>query len=193
MRPILQNQPQIESVSWYLLEALKRLVSAIQAGWNAQHTGDGGHTDITATSATMTGRLTTGRLNLVTVTLEEVATTSLNNLTAPNLANAGCLRIIPETNPMLITGIDSTGFIDHDMLLVINADYTLDPADIQFVPESASSTAENRFADTVASPGGGGANFVLNGARAVWLVRDIEANDSSSPTPPSARWRIVSQ
>ena len=191
MRPVLQNQPQIENVSWYLLQSLKNLIAAIQAGWNRQHNGDGGHTDVTADSATVAGRVTAGRLKLTTVTLEEVASTSLNNLTAPNLANAGCLRIIPETNPMLITGIDASGFEEDDLLLVINADFTLDPADIWFMPEDAASSAENRFADTVASPGGGGVAYVLNGARGVWLKRDRVQDDSAYGSSP--RWRIIDQ
>lgn len=52
MRPVLQNQPQIEALSQPLMQALRALVAAIQTGWKKQHNGDGAHTTVTADSVT---------------------------------------------------------------------------------------------------------------------------------------------
>ncbi len=196
MRLSLQNQPEIESLSMALARALRALVAAIQTGWNQQHRGDGSHTDVTATALTVTpGTTALGKLNLASVTYIDSGTPApVNNMTVAGLTTVSCLRIIPEAGPpMQITGIDATGRNRGDLLLVLNCDYALDPSDIQLLTENANSIATNRFAETTASPGGGGGGpYVIEGARGVWLMYDYQENEIAS-TPPGARWRIIDQ
>ena len=190
MRLSFINQPEIEALSAALAQALRALVAAIQTGWNKQHKGDGTHDDVTATSLSVTGTSTLGKVNLRSVTLTETVGMSLNNVTVAGLSAVSVLRIIPESSPMQITGIDATGRSRGDLLWVINCDYTLDPADIQLMMENANSLAANRFCETTASPTSVGGAVVIQGARGVLLMYDYQEAEVSS-APNGARWRVL--
>ena len=191
MRIGIPNILQLESLSQPLAETLRKLVASIQAGWNKQHQGDGTHGDVTATSLEVSGTTVLGKLNLRSVTYTEPGGTggTVNNLTVAGLQDVSVLRIIGETSPLQITGIDATGRTRGDLLLVLNCDYTLDPQDLQLLGENTGSTATNRFAETTAF-GGPGSTYVIQGARGVWLMYDYQEQEVSS-NPVGARWRII--
>jgi hypothetical protein len=192
MRPVLQNQPQIGGLSQALLDALRNLVAAIQTGWNKQHDGDGGHTAVTAESASVSGLTTLGKLRLNQVTLDEnllpVTGGTINNLTVDGLKDVSCLRIISVSTPLVITGIDATGREAGDLLLVLNCDDTNDAGDLWLNLEDAGSLAANRFADTTA----GTTPIVIQGARGVWLCYDYQRTGVANSTR-LPRWRVIDQ
>ncbi len=196
MRPVLQNQPQIEALSSALLGALRALVAAIQTGWNAQHKGDGTHDAITATALTVTpGVSVFGKIRLTVGNyLEPPATGGIvHNIGSQDVGIGGVsyLRINAVTNPLQITGIDATGRQQGDLLLVVNADDSLAAKDIWLLGENAGSVAENRFCDTVASASGAGGNVIIQGARGVWLVYDFQINSTVGISTPRPRWRVI--
>lgn len=192
MRPSLQFQPQIEALSQPLAQALRNMLAAIQTGWNKQHNGDGAHTDVTATSATVSGVTTLGRLVLNQVTLDEntlpVTGGTINNLTVPGLTDVACLRVLPLSSPLVITGIDSTGRVPGDLLLVLNCDDTLVPCDLWLNLEDTGSKAENRLATTAA----GTTPVVIQGGRGVWLCYDYQRTGVLNSTR-LPRWRVIDQ
>jgi hypothetical protein len=190
MRPILQNQPQIESLSQALMQSLRALVAAIQTGWNQQHNGDGSHAAVTAASASVSGLTTLGKLRLNSVTYVHTSIVgTVNDLTVAGLADVSCLRIVTENaSPLTINGIDATGRSAGDLLLVLNCDTTVStPGDHNLALEAAASVAENRFATSSASPA---SPFVLQGARGVWLMYDYQTTISAIGAR-SPRWRII--
>jgi hypothetical protein len=190
MRPTLQNQPQIGALSQALLDAMRVLVAAIQAGWNQQHAGDGSHTGVTATSATVSGLTTLGKLRLTQAEYVEPGATggTVHNISTPTLASVSCLRIVASSNPLIITGIDATGREPGDLLLVLNCDDTLSPHDVWLNTEDAGSAAANRFAETSAGTG----PLVIQGSRGVWLCYDYQRTSATSGTR-LPRWRIIDQ
>lgn len=191
MRVTLPNLQQIEGFYQPLADTLRRLVAAIQTGWNKQHQGDGSHTAVTATSLEVSGATVLGKLNLRSVTYEEPTGTggTVNNLSVAGLVDVSVLRILGETSPLQITGIDATGRSRGDLLLVLNCDYTLDPQDLQLLGENTGSVAANRFAETTAF-GGPGSTYVIQGARGVWLMYDYQEQEVNS-NPLGGRWRII--
>ena len=193
MRITLNNQPQIEALSAALKESLASIVAAIQVGWGKQHNGDGGHTAVTATSATI-GAATVGRLILTTVEFTPPFGGTVNDLTVAGLSGASHLRINTNAVPVLLDGIDATGRVRGEMLLVTNGDPTVStPGDVHMRCERATSQPGNRFAETLASPGGVGSTFILQGARSVWLVYDYQTTGTGGGSLPAPRWRIVDQ
>lgn len=192
MRLTLLNQPQIDGLLKPLGDSLRNLVAAIGTGWRTQHTGDGSHTDITATSLDVSGASRFGKIGLASVTYTDpiAAGGTVHNLTVGHLPEVSCLRIIPEANPLQITGIDSTGRERGDLLLLLNCDYDLDPADIQLLGENANSLAANRFVDTAASASGAAGTVTVQGARGVWLMYDYQERETNV-TPLGGRWRIL--
>lgn len=192
MRPVLQNQPQIGSLSQALLDSLRNLLAAISTGWNRQHNGDGGHTAVTAESATVSGLTTLGRIALSQVTLDEnllpLTGGTINNLTVNGLRDVACLRVVPLSNPLVLTGIDATGRTAGEMLLLLNCDDTLVARDIHLNLEDAGSVAANRFATTTA----GTTPVVIQGARGVWLCYDHQRTSTNNGTR-LPRWRVVDQ
>lgn len=192
MRISLLNQPQIEALSAALKESLASIVAAIQVGWGKQHDGDGAHTNVTATTVTVSDRATVGQLVLRTVDFTPPFGGVVNDLTVAGLGTASHLRINTNSNPVFIRGIDATGRVQGSVLLLTNGDPTVStPADIHLIPESATSQAANRFAETLATTGGIGATFILQGARSVWLVYDYQTTGTNGIINP--RWRIVDQ
>jgi hypothetical protein len=194
MRISIANQPQIERVSMALKQSLATMAAAIQTGWNAQHNGDGGHTAITATSATVTGPTTVGKLILNTITLPQRGLSGTeNDFDGPGLTGASHVRIVRHSNPLLLNGINASGRVPGDLLLLTNGDDSVaTPADIHIQFENAGSLAPNRFFANPASPGGG-ANFVLNGGRSVWLVYSFSQTGTSADSAPIPRWYVVDQ
>jgi hypothetical protein len=194
MRISIINQPQIEALSSALKQCLVTLAAAIQTGWNKQHNGDGGHTAITATSATVTGATTVGKLILNTITLpQRTLAGTENDFDGPGLISASHLRIINHSNPMFLNGINAQGRVPGDLLLLTNGDDSISvSADIQIQFENAGSLPANRFCANPASPGGG-ANFVLNGGRSVWLVYSFTQTGTSLNSAPIPRWYVIDQ
>lgn len=193
MRPVLQNQPQIGSVSQALLESLKTMLAAITAGWNQQHTGDGAHTAVTATSLIVTpGTTALGKLNLSSVTYVDdgLGGGVKHDVSVAGLSTCSCLRVLGESSPLQITGIDATGRTRGDLLLVLNCDYTLDPQDVWLMMENTGSMAVNRFAETTASPTSVGGAVIINGGRGVFLIYDYQEQELNS-SPVGARWRVL--
>lgn len=192
MRPVLQNQPQIGGLGQALLDSLRNLVASIQTGWNKQHNGDGAHTDVTATSASVSGLTTLGKLRLTQVTLDEnvlpLTGGTINNLTVEGLKEVSCLRVLPLSNPLILTGIDATGREAGDLLLVLNCDDTLVARDLWLNLEDAGSIAANRFATTTA----GTTPVVIQGARGVWLCYDHQRTGVANSTR-LPRWRVIDQ
>lgn len=189
MRPVIRNRPQLDPV---LQDTLDGIVIPIQAGWKKQHQGDGAHTDITATSATITGLTTLGKVRLSYVIWNDDGVAgNHNNITVAGLADVSWLRIFPGQSlgaDLEITGIDATGRETGDLLLVTNCDSgTATGNDILFHIEDANSTAENRFAASLtnapASP------FTLEASRGVWLIYDYDTANFAGPREP--RWRII--
>ena len=198
MRPVLQNQPEIGSVSAALLGALRALVAAIQTGWNTQHNGDGTHDNVTAAALSVSGTTSLGKLNLRVGNYRQPGLAgNVNDIAAQDVAmsSVSILRITHPANPLLVTGIDATGRQQGDLLLVINADETVGaPADLWLQCENAASQPQNRFAETLATPGAPGANYVIQGARAVWLVYDFQITIfGGAGSQPQPRWRIIDQ
>lgn len=190
MRLSLANQPEIEQLSMPLKQSLVALKSAIQTGWNKQHNGDGEHTNITATGLNMTaGETLLGRVRLNFVTYDNIlGGATQNDLSVAGLDQVSMLRIIPRANPMVITGIDAAGRTQGSLLLVVNADDTTSlPADIDLAMNSAASLAPNRFADSPMSPSFAG-NVRIQGAKAVWLIYDVQRTGPASS--PNLRWRV---
>jgi len=98
---------------------------------------------------------------------------------------------VNHSNPMFLNGINATGRVNGEMLLLTNADDTVAvPGDIFIQCENAGSLAPNRFVQTPASPG---ATFVLNGGRSVWLVYSFTQTGTSTNSAPIPRWYIVDQ
>jgi hypothetical protein len=194
VRPTLINQPQIESLSSALKQALATLVAAIQVGWGQQHDGDGGHTDVTASSLAVTGPTTVGKLILNTITLpQRTLVGTENDFDGPGLTGASHVRIVRHSNPLLLNGINATGRVPGDLLLLTNGDDSVSvSADIHLQFENAGSLPANRFCANPASPGGG-ANFVLNGGRSVWLVYSFTQTGTSLNSNPIPRWYVVDQ
>jgi hypothetical protein len=192
------NQPQIEALSAALKQCLVTLAAAIQTGWGQQHDGDGGHTDVTATSAAVTGSTTVGKLILNTITLpQRTLVGTENDFDGPGLIGASHVRIVRHSNPLLLNGINATGRVPGDLLLLTNGDDSVSvSADIQIQFENAGSLPANRFCANPASPGGG-ANFVLNGGRSVWLVYSFTQTGTGVPpnfnSVPIPRWYVVDQ
>lgn len=133
MRPVLQNQPQIGSLSQALLESLKTLLAAITAGWNKQHNGDGAHTAVVADSLTAPvvrsqGRFITARICDVNNPAE--ATTQplmpglgVFNIVAPGSSFFNVLRIRTNTagiEPTVVHGIATAGREEGERILIVN-------------------------------------------------------------------------
>lgn len=192
MRITLPNLPQIGNLSQPLLDSLQTMRAAITAGWNKQHNGDGAHTDVTAASLTVAGTAVFGKINLRSVTFTDTITMGgvANDLVVGGLFDVSCLRITPEASPLQITGIDATGRTRGDLLLLLNCDYDLDPADIQLLGENAGSQPANRFVDTTASASGAAGTVTVQGARGVWLIYDYQDREAAV-TPLGGRWRIL--
>jgi len=181
MRPVLQFQPQIEALCQPLVQALRAMLAAIQAGWNAQHNGDGGHTAVTAESASVTGLTTLGKVRLTSVIYSHDASPSVNDLTTDGLTNVSWLRIFPAGN-FDLTGIDATGREVGDRLLITNCS-TGGLDDITLVTASGFSLSANRFAN--------GTNCVVIGGRGVELIYDYDVTGFFGPRLPC--WRIIDQ
>jgi hypothetical protein len=192
MRLSVQNQPQIDALSKPTGDALRALASRANGWSKAQHKGDGSHGDVTATSLEVSGTTTLGKINLRSVTYTEPPGTggTINDVTVAGLAEVSCLRIVPESSPLLINGIDATGRTRGDLLWVINCDFTLDPCDVYLMMEQAGSLAANRFAETTASPTSVGGQVIINGARGVLLRYDYQESETNV-TPNGARWRVL--
>jgi hypothetical protein len=192
MRLVLQNQPQIGNLGQFLLDSLRNLVTAIQTGWSKQHSGDGTHAAVTATSLAVSGVTTLGRVVLNQITLDEntlpLTGGTINNLTVAGLHNVSCLRVLPVSSPLILTGIDATGRQPGELLLVLNCDDTLDPGDIWLNLEDAGSLAANRFATSLA----GTSPVIVQGARGVLLCYDYQRTGVLNSTR-LPRWRVVDQ
>jgi hypothetical protein len=191
MRPVLQNQPQIGNLGQFLLDALRNLVGTIQAGWNRQHNGDGGHTAITAESLAVTpGVSLFGKVRLDSVTYFDPATSaSQHNIYATGLENVSWLRLVQQQSlgaDLEITGISAVGREVGDTLLLTLTEPTSGGA-VLLALENGNSTAENRFADLAgpASP------FTLEPGRSVQLIYNYYVGAPSGPRIP--RWFIVDQ
>lgn len=189
MRLILPNQPEIERLSMPLKQSLAALKAAISAGWNAQHDGDGAHTDVTANSLAVTNVSTLGRVRMGNIVsyqnLGVIPGPRLDNLTTAGLAQASVLKIRTRTALVNVTGIDSTGRQVGDLLLVINDDETTaTPVDISFTAFDANSSTTNQFIGSAASS----APWTLNGSQGLWLMYD-----SYSPTGLNifTGWRVL--
>jgi hypothetical protein len=173
------------------LSNFEDLINALQTWGQVEHNEDGTHGDVTADSITVAGLASVGRLRLAMVTYTDpVALGGVANDVSPaGLASAGCLRIEPTAAGLIITGISGVGFAPGDLLLVVVADESLAPKDVYLRTEDAGSVAANRFAHTTASPGGGAtADVKIDGARGVWLLRDLQRISAATI---SERWRIL--
>lgn len=189
MRLSLQNQPQIAGLSQALRDALAALVAAIQTGWNRQHTGDGTHTDVTATSLETDDLTASGkvRLNAIVsyVNLGIIATGRLDNLTVTGLTTANVLKIQIAAAGVTLTGIDATGRRVGDLLLLINDSQVIaSPMDFTITAADTNSLAANRFIGGVAS----GSPWNVNESKGVWLMYDTWTNAGATPL---FGWRVI--
>jgi hypothetical protein len=192
MRLTLPNQLQIDQVSKPLGDSLRAMKANLGAWGDKEHLADGKHGDVTATALEVANTAVFGKINLRSVTYTEPGGTggTVHNLAVADLRDVSCLRIIPESSPLQITGIDATGRQRGDLLLLLNCDYDLDPADIQLLGENTNSVATNRFVDTTASASGAAGTVTIQGARGVWLIYDDQEREVSS-NPLGGRWRIL--
>ena len=177
-----------------VLANLRDLVRKLQTWFQVEHNEDGTHGAVTATSLSVTpGTTSLGKLNLRTVTYVEplAGGAIINDVTTPGIEQASCLRIRPRTNPLFINGIDATGRVQGDLLLVVNADDQFaSPCDVLLFMENAGARAENRFAETPASPTSIGGFVRINGARGVWLMYDTQERGTGL-TNMGSRWRVL--
>lgn len=192
MRIGLSNLQQIEGTSPPTAEALRKLTSAVQTGWNKQHVGDGSHGDITATGLEVSGLSVFGKARLTYTDWEDDGVAGdHNDISTATLKDVSWLRIFPAQAlgaDLDITGIDATDREAGDLLLVTNVASESVGHDILFHLEDTASLADNRFMSVTASPAG---PFRLHGGRGVWLVYDFYF--SSVTSPPVYRWRILDQ
>lgn len=191
MRPILQNYPQIAALSQALADSLTALVSAIKTGWNKQHNGDGTHDAVTANSIVVSNLASLGRLrarNIVEyVNLGAIPTARLDNLTTPGIENATVLKITIFAFPITLTGIDSTGRVPGDLLLLINNDQIVGgPGDIVIAAFDTNSVISNRFIGSAAST----TPWTLNGSQGIWLMYDSYTNTGATPF---YGWRVITR
>jgi hypothetical protein len=104
------------------------------------------------------------------------------------LPAVSCLRIIPLSNPLILTGIDATGRVAGEQLQVLNCDDTLTARDIWLNLEDAGSIAANRFATTTA----GTTPVIIQGARGILLCYDYQRTGVLNSTA-LPRWRVIDQ
>lgn len=192
MRIVLKNLPQIEALSKPLLDALKGLRSSVAAWADKEHKADGTHDAVTATSLTVSGITTLGRVVYNSVTYVDAGGGGgiVNDLTVAGLSSVAVLRIVGESSPLQITGIDATGRKRGEILYVLNCDYVLDPQDVWLMMENTGSVATNRFAETTASPTSAGGPVIIQGGRGVKLMYDFQENEVNV-NPIGARWRVL--
>ena len=172
MRVTIANQPQIEALSSPLKQSLTTMAASIQTGWNQQHEGDGGHTDVTATSVRAGDLVATGKLCLSNIVRYEnlgiIPTGRLDNLTTPGLPTANVLKIRVAA-VVTLTGIDATGRREGDLLLLINDALNIgSPRDFTIAANDANSIVANRFIGGVASA----FPITVNDSQGVWLMYD---------------------
>jgi hypothetical protein len=122
MRPVLQNQPQIGSLSHPLLQSLRSMLAAISTGWLFQHKGDGSHGVVTATSVEAGGLTTTGRL--VGAGIARFVTPAAT-LTAPLVPSAPCCQVDIQTSiaagATIVHGLSASGREHGDRVVVFNS------------------------------------------------------------------------
>lgn len=192
MRPTLRNLPQIEKLSQPLAEAMRGLHAAISTGWNKQHQGDGSHTDISATSATVSGLTTLGRTKLNQVTYEEtgVAGAIINDLYVTGLEQVSCLRLVPAAAgfPFSIGGITADGREAGELLLLVNASNVSGGASVVLRSEHSGSKAVNRFASVTGSP----TAYNIGACRGV-LVQYNYLWTSTADRVPVPRWIVIGE
>lgn len=129
VRLTLPHIMQIENLSLPLGQTLRGLVAAIGTGWRKEHSGDGHHTDVTATSVTAPVLRSTGRLVGAAIWSKRPATADTmplrvdatfvqtsgsrfyNVLTVPTNSASGATEI---------HGLDATGREPGERILIAN-------------------------------------------------------------------------
>lgn len=191
MRVTLPNLQQIEGVSQPIANTFRRMKVAIQTGWNQQHHGDGSHTDITASSISVSGLVEAlGRVRLgTTVRYEDlgiIASGRIDNLAVAGLKDATVLKVRIAAAAITLTGIDATGREPGDLLLLINDDlHVAGPGpDFDLAANDANSAVANRFIGSGASR----TPWTLHGSEGVLLMYDTFSNSGQSEIPG---WRVI--
>jgi hypothetical protein len=176
MRPVLQNQPEIGSLSQKLLESLRGVVAAISTGWNRQHNGDGTHGVVTATSVRADALITDGRL--VLAGMESFAAPAVS-IAAP-LTPTTPVGVFRITGTVTIHGISAAGRALGDRIVIFNGG----SGSITLIIGSATSVVGTRFDYAATTHLALATEFVL--ASGQW----IEAIYLPTLTMESAVWRL---
>ena len=150
----------LHELPYPIQEALVDLSEDVQAGWNIEHYGKGGHADVTVRTL---GVQTDSILSPQQITL------ATNNYNPPGLEMATVLRLKTDASRN-ITGLQMPSPDRNRWIHLVN----IGAQSIVLVHGSTSSTVGNRFA------GPNAADVTVRQQGSVWLWRD----------PLSAVWRI---
>jgi hypothetical protein len=157
------NPSSLQTLSSGVAQALQRINVQIQTLWSKQHTIDGSHTDVTATSLVLAGLFkANGRLNLgnpvrIVRPLEaETQPYYLGSATSRRLggqadANASFICITTSSldpSPLIWHGLDAAGREEGDAVFILNDGNQV----VEFIADSAAAPLNTRFAGNSTSP-----------------------------------------
>lgn len=178
MKLILTKRDQLASLGQFLVDELDSLVSRIRASWNIEHTAEGKHSHIHATSVA-TGRVVYDDIISDTISNDDA---QVNNYDPAGLSTASLLRIDTTHDLATITGLrvpqDEGGVVlDGRVILIENISTT---ATLRLASEHTASSPRNRIVlpwvpTTANTPfmllmPGSLTTLVYNATKARWLV-----------------------
>ena len=162
-----------------------QLKSRITAGWNIEHTANGQHSDIHATSVEVNGEsavagptliLAEGMLTAATITAAQNNYLPIDNSgNNVSLYTASVIRLNSDASRNL-TGLVAPSPARRHKLLLLN----VGAQSIVLVHSSSSSTDVNRFI------GPNSADVTVRANGGVWIYYDIPGTDVGS-----GRWRVI--
>jgi hypothetical protein len=142
MKLVLQNREKLQALGSFLVDEFDNLIARIRGAWNIEHTEEGAHGHVHATS------VASGRITFSTIAEDTITATQVDNYTPAGFDTAAMLRLnASSTTPISITGLkvpqDTAGAVlDGRMLVIENVSTST-----TFVIESEStySVPRNRF------------------------------------------------
>ncbi len=191
----LNFREALAPISRYLVEELEQTAASAHARWYVQHSSDGSHTDVTASSVTA-DLFAAGRLALPesrnTAPLEPVTRPETIQV-APPASPTAIVSVVPSSTADVTLWNLSTAGRSLGEVVILRAAYDYSLTHFGFVIRSLSSATTPSSAAKFFTPGDGlGTNYdaITLGVGESLVVR-LESAQPTSTTSFSTYWRTL--
>lgn len=176
-------QNNVAALAQWTQDQFVDLSTRIAAGWNLEHDGDGHHTAITATSATVAGPVRANRFSIGSMLFPDILSADVTIVWHPPGSETAGAIFVRSSGGVTIYGLSTDGRQEGDAMAFINGNQSVDGIALRTNATTLAAAAGTFRADGSIPD----TDYIIPCGRWVWLIVS-----RISPNNPNAKlyWRI---